>query len=99
MSCLASRSLSSEGRDETAYRIRVPLDVVLSGNPPASTQLDALSGRDGGPLNLSAKVAHQPPHPCPRCRDYDGEFAYITRQKEVEKSGSELRHMIFCPVI
>lgn len=86
MSFLASRSLSSEGRDENAYRIKVPLDVVLSSKPPPSTHLDALSDRAGGPSQFPAKVAHQPP-PCPRCRDYDGEFVYVTDLKEIQKSG------------
>lgn len=70
VSCLfdvVSRSRSSEGRDENAYRITLPLDVVLSKSSAAVVERAHV-------LKVGCPDVSKPPPSKARCQDYDGEF-------------------------
>lgn len=59
-----SRSRSSEGRDENTYRIKMPLDVVLSSSSAAAIERANM-------LKGSLPDLSKPPPSKARCRDYD----------------------------
>lgn len=59
-----SRSRSSEGRDENAYRITLPLDVVLSKSSAAVVERAHV-------LKVGCPDVSKPPPSKARCQDYD----------------------------